>query len=119
MQNYVVNSVEGGIALDTHKVGTNPLFTVMSTSELQESGDLIPCRNELLHSLGSIRYCKAEVFKDCIIGTLRIPHKSDESTPPLAFAFCLTEQSLTFIEDSGDLSPLKPRNVSKGMLWPS
>lgn len=119
MQNYIINSADGGLALDTQKVGA-PLFTVMSTSELQESGDIIPCRNELLHSLGSIRYCKAEVFKNCIIGTLRIPHKSDESTLPLAFAFCLTEQSLTFIEDSGDLSPLieKLANKPYGLTTP-
>ncbi|MGN0415493.1 MAG: CorA family divalent cation transporter [Agathobacter sp.] len=58
---------------------------------------------ELLHSLGSVRYCKAEVFRECILGTLRIPQKKEERIPQLSFGFYMTEDKLYFIEDSGEL----------------
>lgn len=32
----------------------------------------------MLHSLGSIRYCKAELFKECILGTIRLPQKNEQ-----------------------------------------
>lgn len=58
---------------------------------------------ELLHSLGSVRYCKAEVFRECVIGTLRIPQKKEERIPQLSFGFYMTGETLCLIEDSGEL----------------
>lgn len=58
---------------------------------------------ELLRSLGSVRYCKAEVFRECILGTLRIPQKKEDRIPQLSFGFYMTGQTLCLIEDSGEL----------------
>ncbi|MCI7323319.1 MAG: magnesium transporter [Lachnospiraceae bacterium] len=58
---------------------------------------------ELLHSLRSVRYCKAEVFRECVIGTLRIPQKKEDRIPQLSFGFYMTGQTLCLIEDSGEL----------------
>lgn len=80
-----------------------PFFTVISAGQFREEKEQYPYYKVLLHSLGSIRYCKAEVFKDDIIGTLRLPRKSEQRLPQLSFAFCLTRQSLVFIEDAGDV----------------
>ena len=43
------------------------LFAVMSTAEFRERKDEFAYKKEMLHSLGSIRYCKAELFKECIL----------------------------------------------------
>lgn len=80
-----------------------PFFTVLSAAELHEYKERLPYYKEFLHCLGSIRYCKAEAFKDCIIGTLRLPQKSAQRSPQLSFGFYLTGQSLLFIEDVGDI----------------
>ena len=58
---------------------------------------------EFMHSLGSIRYCKAEIFRDCILGTMRIPQKSEQRNPLMAFGFYMTEEELFLIEETGDL----------------
>lgn len=50
-------------------------LTILREDEFRELKKVFPHDNELLHSIRSIRYCKAEVFRDCILGTLRVPEK--------------------------------------------
>ena len=54
-----------------------PSVIIMNAEEFCQNKENFPHNKELLHSLGSIRYCKAELFNDCIQGTLRIPKKSE------------------------------------------
>lgn len=112
MMQYVKDSKDGGLRLVENSAEQAPFFTIMSTADFRESKELLPYYEELLGCLGSIRYCKAEVFKDCVIGTLRIPKKSAQRLPQLSFVFCLTEQSLLFIEDTGDLKLWAEKQMS-------
>lgn len=89
-----------------------PFFTVISAAEFHECKEQLPYYKELHHCLRSIRYCKAEVFKNCIIGTLRLPQKSEQRSPQLSFSFYLTGQSLLFVEDVGDLKLLVEKRIS-------
>lgn len=100
---YFIDSKDGGLQATQNRGDNKPFFTVMSTAEFHECKEQMPYYKELLHWLGSIRYCKAEVFKNCIIGTLRLPQKSEQRSPQLSFGFYLTGQSLLFVEDAGDL----------------
>ena len=79
------------------------LFAVMSTAEFRERKEQFAFHKEMLHSLGSIRYCKTELFKDCILGTIRLPQKNDQKRAQLSFGFYLTEKSVFFIEDEGKM----------------
>jgi|GEM_PF-3188242 len=72
---YFINSKDGSLQSAQNCGDKKPFFTVMSTAEFHECKEQLPYYKELLHCLGSIRYCKAEVFKNCIIGTLRLPQK--------------------------------------------
>ncbi|MDY5648305.1 MAG: CorA family divalent cation transporter [Lachnospiraceae bacterium] len=90
--------------MNTEETGiSRSMVVIMRTEEFREKKDGFSHHKEMLHSLGSIRYCKAEVFPNCILGTFRIPEKSEERQPLLAFGFYLTKQKLTLIEDAGDL----------------
>ena len=62
-------------------------FAVMSTAEFREKIEQFAYQKEMLHSLGSIRYCKAELYKDCIIGTIRLPQKNEQKKAQLSFGF--------------------------------
>ncbi|MBP3926270.1 MAG: magnesium transporter [Clostridium sp.] len=79
-----------------------PYLTVMKVEEFREKKEMFPHNREMLHSLGSVRYCKAEVFRECILGTMRIPQKREAREAQLTFGFYLTEQKLFLIEDSGE-----------------
>ena len=78
-------------------------LTIMQQDELCEQKKDFPHDNELLHSIRSIRYCKAEVFRDCILGTLRVPEKNEKRTPQVICGFYMTDKELFLIEDSGEL----------------
>ena len=86
-------------------------FIIMSAEEFRQKKQNLPYYKEILHSLGSIRYCKAEVFKDCILGTLRIPQKSRQRMSKISFGFYITEQELVFIEDTGDLKKFAEKQL--------
>ena len=111
---YFIDSKDGSLQAAQNCGDKKPFFTVMSTSEFHECKEQLPYYKELLHCLGSIRYCKAEVFKNCIIGTLRLPQKSEQRSPQLSFGFYLTGQSLLFVEDVGDLKLWVDKRI--GML---
>ena len=78
-------------------------LTILREDEFRELKKVFPHDNELLHSIRSIRYCKAEVFRDCILGTLRVPEKNEIRTPHVVCGFYLTDKELFLIEDSGKL----------------
>ena len=78
-------------------------FAVMSTTEFREKKEQFTYHKEMLHSLGSIRYCKAELFKDCVLGTIRLPQKNEQKKAQLSFGFYLTGRKVFFIEDEGKL----------------
>ena len=79
------------------------LFVVMSAAEFRERKEQFVYHKEMLHSLGSIRYCKAELFKGCILGTIRLPQKNEQKKAQLSFGFYLTGRKVFFIEDEGKL----------------
>lgn len=83
--------------------GEESYLTIMNIDEFKEKSEDCPHYKELLRSLGSIRYCKAEVFGDYLLGTIRVPQKSEQRQPLLSFGFCMTDETLFFIEESGDL----------------
>ena len=84
-------------------IDVSSLFAVMSTAEFRERKEQFAYHKEMLHSLGSIRYCKAELFKDCILGTIRLPQKNEQKKAQLSFGFYLTGRKVFFIEDEGKL----------------
>ena len=93
--------------------GEQPVFLIMKVEEFQQKKECFGYYKELLPSLGSIRYCKAEVFKDCILGTVRIPQKSEQRQPLITFGFYLTEQVLYLIEDTGNLKQWVEKQMDK------
>ncbi len=78
-------------------------LTILREDEFRELKKDFPHDNELLHSIRSIRYCKADVFRVCILGTLRVPEKNEIRTPHVVCGFYLTDKDLFLIEDSGKL----------------
>lgn len=83
--------------------GQSGILVLGSGEEIRSNAVLLRHHRELLHSLGSIRYCKVERMQDGMLGTLRIPGKGSQPTPLLTMAFFLTNQTLTLVQDTGNL----------------
>lgn len=78
-------------------------LVIMTTAEFQKARLQFEYHTEMLRSLGTIRYSKAEQFKDCILGTIRVPQKNNQKKALFSFGFYLTKSRLYFIEDEGRL----------------
>lgn len=78
-------------------------YIIMTTAEFQEAKKQLEYHIEMLRSLGTIRYSKAEQFKDCILGTIRVPQKNDQKKALFSFGFYLTKSKLYLVEDEGSL----------------
>ena len=85
--------------------GDGPRLRIMSTEEFRQDGSY-PHQRQMLHSLGSIRYSKGEVYAQCIQGVLRIPPKGEPDDSHLALGFYLERERLTLIESAGSLKAL-------------
>ena len=75
MTQYYENHKNKSLSPITKTENDNSFLIIMSTEEFRESKEDYSNYKEILHSLGSIRYCKAEILSDCIIGTLRISER--------------------------------------------
>lgn len=104
MTEYVYNDANGTLASAKHSEGRT-LLTLITADEFRAMKDSFPHHKEMLRSLGSVRYCKAEAYRDHIWGTLRIPNKNEARLPQVCLLFYMTAQELIFIEDSGELKP--------------
>lgn len=86
----------------------------MSTAEFRERKEEFAYQKEMLHSLGSIRYCKAELFKECILGTIRLPQKNEQKKAQLSFGFYLTGRKvfLSKMKENEDMDRKADGDVS-------
>ncbi len=81
-------------------------INIISAAEFRDAHAGFEHGHELLHWLGSIRYCKAERYGKSTIGTVRVPQKSGERAGRLSFGFSISGGELLLIEDSGRLRQL-------------
>ncbi len=112
MIEYYKKNQNGGLISLGNK-GEQPFLIIMNSDEFRDKKELFVHHKEFLHSLGSIRYCKAEVFGDCIQGTLRIPQKSEQRQPLISFGFYMTEQAIYLVEDVGDLKRWLEKQIDR------
>lgn len=103
MIEYIRQSEKGRLVSKKNKDETNYFLKIMNLEEFHQNKDEFSYYKEFSHSLRSIRYCKAEVYNNCILGTLRIPQKSRKRSPLISLGFYITKESLILIEETGDL----------------
>ena len=120
MTRYYIEAEEGSLVTVPGDKEECPFFTIMRTEEFFRQKEDFPHYKVLLHSLGSIRYCKVESYKECLVGTIRIPKKKADRSPALAFGFYMLEDQLIFVEDTGDLKLWikKQRSVLQALKFP-
>jgi magnesium transporter len=75
------------------------------TNEEIRNRDLskVPHVETLQHNLSPIRFCKAEMFEDCIIGTLKIPIKPNVTSRFISLTYLLQPHRLVFVTKDTNL----------------
>ncbi len=57
----------------------------------------------LMKNLERAQYCRADLLKDCVIGTLVIPVKKELLGRPVVFGYYMDQSRLIFLDDSGEV----------------
>lgn len=112
MRRYVINTEDRGLSC-TEDEEEQTFLVVMDVDEFQNQKEKFLHHNEIIHSMGSIRYCKVEAYKDCIWGTIRVPQKSEQRQPQFSFGFYMTRESIYLIEDTGDIKQWIAKQAEK------
>ncbi|MEY8354152.1 CorA family divalent cation transporter [Lachnospiraceae bacterium 54-53] len=60
----------------------------------------------LTKNMERARYCRADLLKDCIIGTFVIPVKKDLLGKPVVFGYYMNQEQLIFVDDSGEVAKM-------------
>ena len=99
---YLLNSSMEVLDEDYQPKDTDIVVSLVTTEECEERYRSLPyyhvlARNKQNHN---IRYCKAEMFKDCILGTLLIPDKKSISETILSISFYMNKNLLVLVDDS-------------------
>ena len=79
------------------------MLQIITTEHFRENIADYGNHREMLRSLKSIRYCKAETYADSIEGIMRVPRKDSSREPLLSFGFYMSSSGLTLISDSSGL----------------
>lgn len=79
---------------------------LLSEEEFRKESGHLPHRKTLLKSLESTQYCKVEIFKDCILGTMKVPDKHHKDRDSWSFAVYLRESCLYLIDGGEELKEL-------------
>lgn len=69
---------------------------------LEEFADLkinLPYKKNLLRSMSPVRYCKIEIYPECIQGTIRMPKEEQGQLVTHTFGFYGRENNLFLVED--------------------
>ena len=119
MTEYVYNDANGTLASVKHGEGRT-LFKLITADEFRAMKESFPHHKEMLRSLGSVRYCKAEAYRDHIWGTLRIPNKNEapNHTECIRCGMCIRAcptNAVSFRYGFGDgkKEPVKPADKLK------
>ncbi|MDF2887602.1 MAG: corA 2 [Lacrimispora sp.] len=56
----------------------------------------------LIRNLDRGQYCRTDLLKDCVVGTLVIPVKKNPLKRPLTFGYYMNENRLILIDDTGE-----------------
>lgn len=62
--------------------------------------------NLLKKNLENAQYCRADLLKDCIMGTFVIPLKADLLGKPAVFGYYMDKGRIIFVDDSGEAAKM-------------
>lgn len=80
------------------------LIEVISSKEYKERHDKKLYKGVSVETLFHPNYCKADVLKDCIIGSFVIPNKEKLLEEGKSFGYHMTNTQLLFIDDTGTIN---------------
>lgn len=117
MELYLLNSTKGLLHSQKKEKTPEDCGNIILLSREEFEKESLPYQKNLLYSMDFIRYCKVELFHDCIQGTMRIPKLNSKKHEIFTFGFYLVKNRLYLIDGNKGLKPVmeKVKNeISEG-----
>lgn len=99
---YLLNSTMKVLDSSYQKKDGDILVSIVTTEECEQMHHQLPFYSVLSRNMRNhnIRYCKADMLRGCIIGTLLIPNKEYLQEHTLSVAFYLQKDLLVLVDDT-------------------
>lgn len=95
---------------DVSEVGEGEvLVEIMTLGEFDQAHKGTYHHELLMDSMEHIQYCKAEILRSCIIGTVLVPDKQDLLEKEFGFGFYIHKGHLLFIDDTERIQKIAAR----------
>ena len=91
---------------DDETIEDNEALVVIITLEEYESEYKKQFQKKMLLNIYHTHYCRADLLKDCVIGTFVIPRKDDLLGKYMTFGYYMTAKKLVLVDDSGIIEKL-------------
>lgn len=88
------------------EIGDDESLVEIITSGQYEDGYKKHFQKKMLLNIYHTHYCRADLLKDCVIGTFVIPRKDDLLGTYTTFGFYMTTEKLVLVDDSGIIEKL-------------
>ena len=104
MEQYSYHEETGKITLEKKTVqnseNAGKSIYLMSLDEFLSHPRKLVRKNNFIHSMTPIQYCKIEKYRECVQGTMRVPKGNKGQVCIHNFGFYLSEQELYLVEES-------------------
>ena len=104
MEQYSYHEETGKITLEKKAVqnseNAGKSIYLMSLDEFLSHPRKLVRKNNFIHSMTPIQYCKIEKYRECVQGTMRVPKGNKGQVCIHNFGFYLSEQELYLVEES-------------------
>lgn len=95
---------------DVKEVGEGEILVeIMTLGEFDQAHKGTYHHELLMDSMEHIQFCKAEILRSCVIGTMLVPDKQDLIEKEFGFGFYIHKGHLLFIDDTGRIQKIAAR----------
>ena len=103
---YLLNRRLEAVANEYKAEAGETIIEVISVAEFDERYRGEYHHEVLISGLNNAQYCKADVFRSFIVGTVLVPEKNDLRNSEFSWGFYMHKNHLVLIEDSGRLDAI-------------
>lgn len=98
------------------QIGDNMFLDILSTEEYKANYPNLVPGHLLIRSMERLKYCKVDIFRDYILGTLRIPKKEKLSEEDWRFGFYMDKKKLIFVGEPEKVTKIIKKTSEKKMV---